>query len=108
MRSRLIYTTTTDTITIDYDQTLRLFLTAREHHRFSAERILSMLNGWARIGKVTLIVGRCHIGLEEGHCVLTQAAMTMLSHLYLQRHDWQIDYPFVADLLACGNAAECS
>ena len=103
MRSRLVYTATPDsqTVTIDYDQTLRLFLTAKERHPFSAERILCMLNGWAKISAVTLTaVGRCHIGVEEGHCVLTQQAMTTLSRLYWMRHDWQIDYPFVADLLA--------
>ncbi len=108
MRSRLVYTTTTDsqTVTIDYDQTLRLFLTAKEHHPFSAERILRMLNGWAKIGKVTVTrMGRCHIAAENGDCILTQAAMTTLSHLYLQRRDWQIEYPFVAHLLAYGSGA---
>jgi hypothetical protein len=106
MTSRLVYTTAKQTVTIDYNQTLRLFLTDKEHHPFSAERMLRMLNGWAKVNKVTLtVVGRCHVVAEEAHCILTKAAITTLSRLYYKRRDWQIEYPFVADVLACANAA---
>ena len=108
MHSRLIYTTATDeqTVTIDYDQTLHLFLTKKEHHLFSAERILRMLNGWAKVSSATLtVVGRCHINVSGGHCILTQQTVAALSRLYWKHRDWQIEYPFVADVLTGGSGA---
>jgi hypothetical protein len=107
MTPRLVYTTATETVTIDYDQTLRLFLTKKEHHLFSAERMLRMLNGWAKISSATLTgVGRCHIALAEGQCVLTSQAVTTLSRLYWKRSDWQIEYPFVVDVLGSEKEGE--
>lgn len=106
MTSRLVYTTHNQTVTIDYNQTLHLFLTDKEQRPFSAERMLRMLNGWAKVNKVTLtVVGRCHIVAEQTHCILTKAAMTTLSRLYWKRRDWQIEYPFVADVLAGASTA---
>lgn len=108
MHSRLVYTTAKEdkTVTIDYDQTLRLFLTKKEHHLFSAERILRMLNGWIAISSVTLtVVGRCHVVVAEGQCILTQQAVTALAHLYWKRRDWQIEYPFVSQLFGDEHAA---
>ncbi len=99
MHSRIVYTTDRDnqTVTIDYNQTLRLFLTTREHHPFSAERLLQMLNYWAKIDRIkSTAVGRLHIVAGNAHCVLTQQALRTLSFLYQQHPDWQIEYPFVA------------
>lgn len=103
--SRIAYTTTRDdrTVTIDYDKTLRLFLTEKDRLPFSAEKILAMLNGWAKVHKVQVTVaGRLHIAVgNEAHCILTQRAMHKLLYGYRRRHDWQAAFPFVSDVLAC-------
>ena len=86
-----------NTVTIEYNQSLQQFLTGKEKHPFSAERILRMLNGWAKIDRVnTTAVRRLHIAAGSAHCVLTQTAINTLLHLYRQRRDWQNEYPFVA------------
>ncbi|MBA2680390.1 MAG: hypothetical protein H0U76_18575 [Ktedonobacteraceae bacterium] len=108
MDSRIVYTTNwaDQTVTIDYNQTLRQFLTDKEQRPFSAERIMKMLNHWARINKIDItLVGRLHIAAGGAHCVLTQQALNTLSLLYQQHPDWQIEYPFVSDVLAYGSAA---
>ena len=101
--SRIAYTTTRDdcTVTIDYDKTLRLFLTEKEQFPFSAEKILAMLNGWAKVHKVRVTVtGRLHIAVgDEAHCILTQRATHKLLYGYQRRHDWQAAFPFVSDVL---------
>src|SRR5579859_3345094 len=85
------------TVTIDYNPSLHQFLTEKEKHPFSAERLLRMLNGWAKIDRIdTTPVGQLHIAAEDAHCVLTLAAINTLSHLYRQRRDWQAEYPFVS------------
>jgi hypothetical protein len=101
--SRIVYTTNCadQTVIIDYNQTLRLFLTDKEQRPFSAERIIGMLNGWARINKVDItVLGRLHVVTDGAHCVLTQKARCTLSALYRQHPDWQIEYPFASDVLA--------
>ena len=85
------------TVTIDYNQTFRQFLTDKERVPFSAERILGMLNQRSRACHVT-IVGRLHIVVGEAHCVLTQQAVAILASLYQQRRDWQIEYPCVSNI----------
>ncbi|GCE32026.1 hypothetical protein KDA_75100 [Dictyobacter alpinus] len=99
----IAYTTTRDdhTVTIDYDKTLRLFLTEKERLPFSAEKILAMLNGWAKVHKVQVTVaGRWHITVgDEAHCILTQRAIHKLLSGYHRRHDWQAAFPFVSAVL---------
>ena len=104
MNSRIVYTTAwaEQTVTIDYNRSLRQFLTEKEGRPFSAERIMQMLNVWAKIDRInTTAVGRLHIAVGSAHCVLTQQAILTLSHLYRQRRDWQIEYPFVSNVFAC-------
>jgi hypothetical protein len=102
-QSRLVYTTdwTTKTVTIDYNKTLKQFLSQKEQLPFTAEKIIRMLDWWAQKNRVGVtLVGQLHIATSEAHCILTQHALNTLSVLYRQRRDWQIEYPFVSGVLA--------
>lgn len=99
---RVAYSTdwTNQTVTIDYHPTLRLFLTDKEQRPFSAERIIQMLNHWAKVNKLeSTAVGRLQIAADNARCVFTSNASNTLAHLYQSRHDWQIDYPFLSEVL---------
>jgi hypothetical protein len=105
MRSRLVYATSQDDhsiVTIDYDETLKLFLTQKERLPFSAERIVKMLDGWAKVHHVHLIgICRLHIALGTAHCILTKPAIMALLQQYALHPDWHIDFPFAASMLTC-------
>src|SRR5947209_4773749 len=87
-----------DTVTIDYDQTRQLFVSQQEKYPFSTERVLRMLNHWAKEERVQATGTRFHILIEEAHCILTPRAVQKLSTGYQHRHDWQAEYPFVSRL----------
>jgi hypothetical protein len=93
------------TVTIDYHQASRLFHSAQEHYPFSAERLLRMLNAWARRQRVEqTAVGRLHVVVGEVTCVLTQRATRALASGYRSRRDWQIEYPFLTLLFSTSTA----
>lgn len=95
---RIVYSTNAEnTVTIDYQATLKLFLTDKERVPFSAERLVQMLDVRARSCAVTLM-GRLHIAVGEAHCVLTQRAVQTLAEQYQHRPDWQEEYPNVETL----------
>ena len=104
--NNIVYSTDSaaTTVKIDYDATLRLFLTEKEQRPFSAEKLLQMLDFRARTCHVTL-VGRLHIVVNGAHCVITQQAVATLAEQYQRRPDWQEEYPSVSDLFANACAA---
>ena len=96
--SRIVYHDRT--VTIDYDKTLRLFLTEKERLPFSAEKLLSMLNRWAKVERVQSPATGIQITIEEAHCILTQRATRKLLIGYQHCRDWQVEYPFISELFA--------
>ncbi len=66
--TRLVYSTSSqeNTVMIDYDQTLKLFLTGEERVPFSAEKIIRMLNYRAEAQRVQpTVVGRLQVVVGE-------------------------------------------
>ncbi len=101
--TRLVYSTSLqeNTVMIDYDQTLKLFLTGEERVPFSAEKILRMLNYRAGAQRVQpTVVGRLLVVVGEARCELTQRAVGILARLYRLRRDWQEEYPHLSSLFA--------
>jgi hypothetical protein len=100
--SRLVYVYRDgQTVTIDYNQTLKLFVTTKEQLSFSPERLLCMLNKWAKLHQVDALTTGCvHIGVANAHCILTCRAAHILFASYQNRQDWQQDFPFVSRFLA--------
>jgi hypothetical protein len=101
--ARLVYSTSSqeNTVMIDYDQTLKLFLTGEERVPFSAEKIIRMLNYRAEAQRVQpTVVGRLMVVVGEARCELTQQAVRILAHLYRLRRDWQQEYPNLSTLFA--------
>ena len=97
-KSRIVYLYRDDqTVTIDYNQTLKLFFTTKEYLPFSTERMLRMLNGWAKVHRVEAMTPGClSIRVAAGRCVLTNRATQMLFHSYQSRRDWQKEFPYVS------------
>ena len=103
MRATLVYSTNSqeNTVMIDYDQTLKLFLTGGEKVPFSAEKILAMLSYRAEAQRVQrTAVGRFLVVVGEARCELTQQAVLILARLYHLRRDWQKEYPSLETLFA--------
>jgi len=101
--ARLVYSTSSqeNTVMIDYDQTLRLFLTGEEKVPFSAEKIIHMLNYRAQAQRVQpTVVGRLLVVVGEARCELTQQAVHILARLYRLRRDWQEENPNLSTLFA--------
>jgi hypothetical protein len=101
--TRLVYSTSSQehTVMIDYDQTLKLFLTGEEKVPFSAEKIMRMLNYRAQAQRVQpTVVGRLLVVVGEARCELTQQAVRILARLYRLRRDWQEEYPHLSTLFA--------
>ena len=101
--ARLVYSTSSqeNTVMIDYDQTLKLFLTGKERVPFSAEKIICMLNYRAEAQRVQpTVVGRLQVVVGEARCELTQQAVRILARLYRLRRDWQEEYPNLSTLFA--------
>jgi len=99
--ARLVYSTSSqeNTVMIDYDQTLRLFLTGEEKVPFSAEKIIHMLSYRAQAQRVqTTVVGRLQVVVGEVRCELTQRAVSILARLYHLRRDWQEEYPNLSSI----------
>ena len=101
--ARLVYSTSSheNTVMIDYDQTLKLFLTGKEKVPFSAEKIMRRLNYRAAAQRVQpTVVGRLQVVTGEVRCELTQQAVRILASLYRLRRDWQEEYPHLSALFA--------
>src|SRR6266566_9964769 len=101
--ARLVYSTSSqeNTVMIDYDQTVRLFLTGEENVPFSAEKIIHMLNYRAQAQRVQpTVVGRLLVVVGEARCELTQQAVHILARLYRLRRDWQDEYPHLYHIFA--------
>ena len=95
-----------NTVMIDYDQTLKLFLTGEEKVPFSAEKIIRMLNYRAQAQRVQpTVVGRLLVVVGEVHCELTQQAVRILARLYHLRSDWQEEYPCLSSIFALAEGA---
>ncbi len=89
-----------NTVTIDYNATLRLFLTQKEQLPFSPGKIMQMLNYRANEVSVRQSGVGLRIAMNEAYCVLTQQATTMLAHLYWRSRDLQAEYPGLLRLFA--------
>jgi len=114
MKERLVYSTDwkdsqktsrgskKNTVTIDYDQTLQLFLSQQESIEFPPLRMLSMVNGWVRANAVRFTrTKRLHITAKRtAHCELTPSALNALSHLYYRNSAWQEEYPQASRVLS--------
>ena len=101
--ARLVYSTSSreNTIMIDYDSTLKLFLTGEEKVPFSAEKIMRMLNYRAQGQRVQpTVVGRLLVVVGEARCELSQQAVRILARLYRLRRDWQEEYPHLSSVFA--------
>lgn len=101
--SLLLYTTGArqDTVVIDYDRTMELFLTGGEKVPFSAERIAAMLNMRAKAHHVSpTVVGRLQVVVGGVRCELTQRAVGVIATLYRLRRDWQVEYPYLTRVFA--------
>src|SRR5256714_15669535 len=101
--ARLVYSTSSheNTVMIDYDQTLKLFLTGEEKVPFSAEKIMRMLNYRAEAQCVQpTVVGRLLVVVGEVRCELAQQSVRILARLYRLRRDWQEEYPHPCALFA--------
>jgi hypothetical protein len=101
--TRLVYSASPHdhTVTIDYDASLKLFLTGEERIPFSAEKLIRMLNYRAQAQRVqSTVVGRLLVVVGEARCELTGRAVGILAHLYHLRQDWQVDYPELASVFA--------
>lgn len=101
-KNTLIYTTgAMNTVVIDYDATMELFLTDGEKVPFTAERIVRMLNMQALRQRVyQTVVGRLQVVVGGVSLELTQRAVSTIAHLYCQRRDWQIEYPTLGPVFA--------
>lgn len=105
--SRIVYTTG-DTVTIDYDETLRLFLTQQEHLSFSAEKLLRMLNRKSREVRVCHTGVGLHISVGEACCILTHRATSMLASLYQRDYSLQVEFPYLHGLFGEQVEGMCS
>jgi hypothetical protein len=100
MSTHLVYTTGGDTVTIDYNETLQLFLTQKEHLSFSAGKLLQMLN-WRTDDACVVPTGvGLRISVGEVCCVLTQRATNALATLYRCSNDLQAEFPCLHRLFA--------
>lgn len=107
--SRIVYTSVGNTVTIDYDETLRLFLTQKERLPFSAGKLLQMLNLRTNEARVWHTGVGLRISVGEVRCVLTQQATSVLASLYRRSHDLQAEFPglrylFVAEKVEGGSS----
>ena len=99
--SRIVYTTASGgTVTIDYDETLRLFLTQKERLPFSAGKLLQMLNRRTSEASVWHTGVGLRVSVGEVRCLLTQQATNMLASLYRRSRDLQAEYPGLLGLFA--------
>jgi len=90
------------TVTIDYDQTLQLFLSQSEHIEFSPQRMLRMVNSWVRANAARITASKRLLitaDRHKAHCELTPVAVNALSHLYFGSVDWQEEYPQASRVL---------
>ena len=99
--SRIVYTTASGgTVTIDYDETLRLFLTQKERLPFSAGKLLQMLNRRTSEASVWHTGVGLRVSVGEVRCILTQQATSVLASLYRRSHDLQAEFPGLRCLFA--------
>ena len=99
-KGSIVYTTGSDTVTIDYDETLRLFLTQKERLPFSAGKLLQMLNRRTSEASVWHTAVGLRVSVGEVRCILTQQATSVLASLYRRSHDLQAEFPGLRCLFA--------
>ncbi len=98
---RLIYVVSTkhNTVIIDWNESMKLFLTGGEQRPFSPEKLLDMLH--FRVERLRLFgVGQLLIKVGRARCVLTQQAVHVLADLYSLRNDLQVEYPQLEAIFA--------
>lgn len=90
-----------NTVIIDYDQTLQLFLSQQERIEVDPLRMLTMVNGWVRAKAVRFTRSkRLRItGKRKVLCELTPGALNALSHWYYRNVKWQEEYPQASTIL---------
>ena len=99
--SRIVYTAASGgTVTIDYDETLRLFLSQKERLPFSAGKLLQMLNRRTSEASVWHTGVGLRVSVGEVRCLLTQQATSVLASLYQRSRDLQAEYPGLLRLFA--------
>ena len=98
--SRIVYTTGGDTVTIDYNETLRLFLSQKERLPFSAGKLLQMLNRRTSEASVWQTGIGLRVSVGGVRCILTQQATNVLASLYRRSRDLQDEYPGLLRLFA--------
>lgn len=93
-RNTIVYTTGGgSTVTIDYNETLHLFLSREEHLPFSAGRILQMLNLRTQEVSVVRTGAGLRIFVGEVCCLLTQQATNVLAAYW--RNELQEEFPLL-------------
>ncbi len=93
-------TTSPATVIITYDEALRLFVSTQEHHPFSAEKLLQMLN-W-RVAQVSVSrspLGHLAVVVGSTCCYISATATAALASLYTQNSAHQRDFPLCQPLL---------
>jgi len=99
--SRIVYTAASGgTVTIDYDETLRLFLSQKERLPFSAGKLLQMLNRRTSEASVWHTGVGLRVSVGEVRCILTQQPTNVLAGIYQRSHDLQAEYPGLLRLFA--------
>ena len=93
---QIVYTT--DTVRIDYDETMRLFLTEKEHLPFSVRKLLQMLNRRTREARVRETGVGLHVSVGGASCILTQRATGVLAAMYQRSRELQVEFPYLHSL----------
>lgn len=94
-----------NTVVIIYDPDQQLFLSSREHHPFTAEKLLGMLNWRVSCKSVSpSCLGDLTIRVGAACCSLTKQAVDQLFLLYQQEKEHQQTFP-LCHLLFCQRAA---
>ncbi len=96
--TRIVYMT--DSVIIDYNATLELFVTQQERLPLTAGKILHMLNYRACQARVMWTGVRMRVFVGEKHCILTQRAIARLTGLYRCSRELQIEFPYLLPFFA--------
>ena len=99
MPTKIVYTTGS-TVRIDYDETMRLFLTQEEHLPFSAGKLLQMLSRRTSEAHVHVTGVGLRICVGETCCLLTQRATAVLAVMYQRSRELQVEFPSLLNLFA--------
>ena len=91
-----------NTVTIDYDQTMHLFLSQQEGIQISPKRVLQMMHTWVKSNCVGFTASQeMHITMQnqEAQCAFTPTAYNALSHLYHRTPSFQQEFPSLSRIL---------